>query len=214
MHSKIYGFQGLNHQIIEESWDVTPVTEDEGTDGKWKIVQYSGRSETATEGNVSLADIRSLCSCIWSEKTKTPCVMMKASGRSPPDYNLDPKTSFSGWVTRELCRHQVFNISSLCSSSFFFCIRDTLYVNFTGMRPWRNQEQSPVVVWRENYINVPLTHSRVVRCDHEAQQGRGFSYLSYSKLAAIPLRVGKTTQSGNWLSLMFHNNTASLQIEK
>ena len=74
---------------------------------------------------------------------------------------------------------------------------DTLYVNFTGMRPWRNQEQSPVVVWKENYINVPLTHSRVVRCDNEAQQGRGFSYLSYSKLAAIPLRVGKTTQTGN-----------------
>ena len=39
---KIYGFQGLNHQIIKESWDVTPVT-DERTDGggKWKIVQYS-----------------------------------------------------------------------------------------------------------------------------------------------------------------------------
>ena len=110
---------------------------------------------------------------------------MKASGRSPPDSNLDPKTSFSGWVTRELCWHQVFNISSLCSSSFFFCIMDTLYVNFTGMRPWRNQEQSPVLVWKENYINVPLTHSRVVRCDNEAQQGRGFSYLSYSKLAAI-----------------------------
>ena len=26
---KIYGFQGLIHQIIEESWDVTPVTEEE-----------------------------------------------------------------------------------------------------------------------------------------------------------------------------------------
>ena len=36
---KIYGFHGLNHQIIE---DVTPVTEDERTDGgKWKIVQCS-----------------------------------------------------------------------------------------------------------------------------------------------------------------------------
>ena len=30
---KIYGFHGLNHQIIEESLDVTPVT-DERTDGR------------------------------------------------------------------------------------------------------------------------------------------------------------------------------------
>ena len=38
---KIYGFHGPNHQIIEESWDVTPVTRDERTDGKWKIEQCS-----------------------------------------------------------------------------------------------------------------------------------------------------------------------------
>ena len=37
---EIYGFQGLNHQIIEESLDVTPLTY-KRTDGKWKIVQYS-----------------------------------------------------------------------------------------------------------------------------------------------------------------------------
>ena len=35
---KIYGFQGLTHQLIEESWGVTPVT-DGG--GKWKIGQCS-----------------------------------------------------------------------------------------------------------------------------------------------------------------------------
>ena len=39
---KIYGFHGLNYQIIEESCDVTPMTEDERTDGgKWKIGQCS-----------------------------------------------------------------------------------------------------------------------------------------------------------------------------
>ena len=40
---KIYGFHGLKHQIIEESWELTLVTEEDG--GKWKIVQYSGRPE-------------------------------------------------------------------------------------------------------------------------------------------------------------------------
>ena len=40
---KIYGFHGLSYQIIEESLDVTPVTEEERTDGggKWKIGQCS-----------------------------------------------------------------------------------------------------------------------------------------------------------------------------
>ena len=38
---KIYGFQGLNHQMIEEYLDVTAVTEDERTDGKRKIEQCS-----------------------------------------------------------------------------------------------------------------------------------------------------------------------------
>ena len=48
---KIYGFHNPNHQIIEESSDVTPVTEDgrtDGwTDGKWKIEQCSVGPETA-----------------------------------------------------------------------------------------------------------------------------------------------------------------------
>ena len=39
---KTYGFHGLNHQIIEKNFDVTPVTDG----GKWKIGQYSGRTET------------------------------------------------------------------------------------------------------------------------------------------------------------------------
>ena len=38
---KIYGFQGLNHQTIKESWDVTPVIDERTNGGKWKIVQCS-----------------------------------------------------------------------------------------------------------------------------------------------------------------------------
>ena len=49
---KIYGFHGLNHQIIEESWDVTPVT-NERTDGGRRKVENSAvfwiESETAIE---------------------------------------------------------------------------------------------------------------------------------------------------------------------
>ena len=44
---KIYSFHGLNHQIMEESWDVTPVTKGRTEDGKRKIGQCSGRPETA-----------------------------------------------------------------------------------------------------------------------------------------------------------------------
>ena len=44
---KIYSFHGLNHQIMEESWDVTPVTNGRTEDGKRKIGQCSGRPETA-----------------------------------------------------------------------------------------------------------------------------------------------------------------------
>ena len=34
---KIYGFHGLNHQIIEESWDVTPVTNGRTDGGRRKV---------------------------------------------------------------------------------------------------------------------------------------------------------------------------------
>ena len=44
---KIYGFHGLSHQIIEESWDVRPVTYGWTDGGKWKIGQCSGKPETA-----------------------------------------------------------------------------------------------------------------------------------------------------------------------
>ena len=46
---KMYGFLGLNHQIIKKSWDVTPVTDEctEDWGGKWKIEQCSVRPETA-----------------------------------------------------------------------------------------------------------------------------------------------------------------------
>ena len=47
MIQKIYGVQGLNHQIIEKSLHVTPVTDRRTEDGKWKIGQYSSRPETA-----------------------------------------------------------------------------------------------------------------------------------------------------------------------
>ena len=50
---KIYGFHGLNHQIIKKSLDVTPVTYGGGGGGKWKIGQCSVRSETAKREAVS-----------------------------------------------------------------------------------------------------------------------------------------------------------------
>ena len=52
---KIYGFHGLNHQIINKSWDVTPVTygRTHGGGGKWKIGQCSVRPETAIKYKVS-----------------------------------------------------------------------------------------------------------------------------------------------------------------
>ena len=43
---KIDGFHALNHQTIENSWDVTPVT-DWLTYGKWKVVLYSVWAESA-----------------------------------------------------------------------------------------------------------------------------------------------------------------------
>ena len=56
----------VNHQIIEESWDVTPVTDGGGggTDGKWKIEQCSGRQETAIPSwqSVSFVERSSLLS--------------------------------------------------------------------------------------------------------------------------------------------------------
>ena len=51
IYSENIWFHGLNLQIIEKSWDVTPVTEDGQTNGKWKIGQCSGRPETAKEGH-------------------------------------------------------------------------------------------------------------------------------------------------------------------
>ena len=52
---KIYGFHGKNHQNIEKSWYVTPVT-DERTNGgggrKWKIEQCSVGPETAKMGSL------------------------------------------------------------------------------------------------------------------------------------------------------------------
>ena len=42
---KICGFRALNHQIIEKSWDVTPVHI--LTHGHWKVEQYSVLAESA-----------------------------------------------------------------------------------------------------------------------------------------------------------------------
>ena len=43
---KIHGFHALNHQIIEKSWDVTPVTHTR-THEQWKVEQYSVWTESA-----------------------------------------------------------------------------------------------------------------------------------------------------------------------
>ena len=45
----IYGFHGPNHQIIEKSRDITPVTNGRTRTNreKWQKEQYCGRPETA-----------------------------------------------------------------------------------------------------------------------------------------------------------------------
>ena len=73
---KIYGFDGLNHQIIEESWDVTPVTNGGQTEdgwrtdgGKWKIGQCSRRPETT----ITMQDMESeMCWCAGPLHEKKP----------------------------------------------------------------------------------------------------------------------------------------------
>ena len=72
---KIYGFQGLNHRIIEESWDVTPVTDERKVENR---AVFWIESETAINDKFTLLSFQVATITQWHPEKLLPPVRFQA----------------------------------------------------------------------------------------------------------------------------------------